>query len=77
MDWDAASTEALRTAGKMTPETTTRVHAGKYDSQNGESLYDLAIALQYGQGTGSPQLLKFLSEHVNVSYMTFDFQGAD
>lgn len=74
MDWDAASAEALRAAGKKTPETTTRVHAGKHDSQNGESIYDIAIALQYGQGTGSSQLLTFLSEHVNVSYMTSDFR---
>ena len=61
------SIEALRSPAGMTPESTTKVHAGKYDSQNGESLYDLAIASQYSQGTGSPQLLKFLSEHINVS----------
>ncbi|KGO51296.1 Pyridoxal phosphate-dependent transferase, major region, subdomain 2 [Penicillium expansum] len=65
MDWDAASTEGLKFGGSSTPETT-RFHAGKHDSQNGESIYDIAIALQYGQGTGSTQLLKFLSEHINL-----------
>lgn len=71
MDWDAASTEGLKFGGSSTPETT-RFHAGKHDSQNGESIYDIAIALQYGQGTGSTQLLKFLSEHINVSCVIFE-----
>jgi hypothetical protein len=31
------------------------------------STYDLAIALQYGQGIGSAQLLEFINEHVQAS----------
>ena len=42
------------------------VKIGKYDVLEGNSTYDLAIALNYGQGTGSAQLLRFVTEHTEV-----------
>lgn len=40
--------------------------AGKYDIREGKSLYDLEVCLNYGQATGSPQLLRFVTEHTEV-----------
>ena len=39
---------------------------GKYDVSEGHGLYDLSIALNYGQGTGSAQLLRFVTEHTEI-----------
>ncbi|KAK5147580.1 Aromatic/aminoadipate aminotransferase 1 [Rachicladosporium monterosium] len=39
---------------------------GKHDMAHGTSDYDLATALQYGQGHGSAQLLRFLVEHTEL-----------
>jgi aromatic amino acid aminotransferase I len=40
--------------------------AGKYDIREGKSLYDLSISLNYGQSTGSAQLLRFVTEHTEI-----------
>lgn len=48
------------------PEARHKVQAGKYDTRNGISNFDLSIALQYGQGTGSAQFLEHISDHVKV-----------
>jgi len=40
--------------------------SGKHDIPEGKSLYDLAVALNYGQSMGPPQLLRFLTEHTEV-----------
>ena len=53
------SEEETRIAGQ-------NVKIGKYDVLEGNSTYDLAIALNYGQGTGSAQLLRFVTEHTEV-----------
>lgn len=66
MSLEVGSTNAFATVGKETPASTTAIHAGKHDSSSGLSTYDLAIALQYGQGTGSAQLVKFMSDHVKM-----------
>ncbi|KAE8384969.1 PLP-dependent transferase [Aspergillus alliaceus] len=66
MDFDVPLSEAPKTDCEIAPKATAKIHAGKHDSKNGDSIYDIAIALQYGQGTGSTQLLKFLSEHVKI-----------
>jgi aromatic amino acid aminotransferase I len=44
----------------------TVITAGKYDIPEGKSAYDLAIALNYGQGTGSAQLLRYVTEHTEI-----------
>lgn len=66
IDFEVGSTDAFETVDKKIPDTTTSIHAGKHDSIAGTSIYDLAIGLQYGLGTGSKQLVKFLTEHVQV-----------
>jgi hypothetical protein len=67
MDFDVAtSTEIFETVREKIPESITRLRSGKHDTKNGLSIYDLAAALQYGQGTGSTQMLKFLTEHIKV-----------
>ncbi|OJJ79168.1 uncharacterized protein ASPGLDRAFT_181370 [Aspergillus glaucus CBS 516.65] len=66
MNLEVGSTNAFATVGKEAPASTTTIYAGKHDSSSGLSTYDLAIALQYGQGTGSAQLVKFMSDHVNI-----------
>ncbi|THC87818.1 hypothetical protein EYZ11_012732 [Aspergillus tanneri] len=54
----------------FSPEETrksgTVLHGGKSDIRQGKSLYDLEIALNYGQATGSPQLLRFVTEHTEL-----------
>jgi aromatic amino acid aminotransferase I / 2-aminoadipate transaminase len=42
------------------------VKTGKYDVSEGRGAYDLSIALNYGQGTGSAQLLRFITEHTEI-----------
>ena len=42
------------------------VHTGKYDASEGTGIYDLSIALNYGLGTGSAQLLRFVVEHTEI-----------
>lgn len=44
----------------------TVVKTGKYDVSHGEGSYDLSIALNYGQGVGSAQLLRFVVEHTEL-----------
>lgn len=45
---------------------TTTSKTGKYDIRQGKSAYDLAISMNYGHGTGSAQLLRFVTEHVEM-----------
>ena len=40
--------------------------AGKHDIAEETSLYDLHVALNYGQATGSPQMLRFVTEHTEI-----------
>ncbi len=40
--------------------------AGKHDIRNGKSLYDLEVCLNYGQATGSAQLIRFVTEHTEI-----------
>ncbi|TVY43480.1 Aromatic amino acid aminotransferase [Lachnellula occidentalis] len=40
--------------------------AGKYDVAEGRSAYDLSIALNYGLGTGSAQMIRFVTEHTEI-----------
>ena len=42
------------------------LRAGKHDVVEGKGLYDLEIALNYGLGAGSPQMLRFVTEHVEL-----------
>lgn len=44
------------------------VKAGKYDATRGDGIYDLSICLNYGQGTGSAQLLRFVVEHTEITH---------
>lgn len=43
-------------------------HIGKYDTSDGTSDYDISIAFNYGQATGSPQMMRWITEHVNLVY---------
>jgi aromatic amino acid aminotransferase I len=49
-----------------TKESGTTLRAGKYDVSEGHSAYDLSIALNYGLGTGSAQVLRFVTEHTEI-----------
>ncbi|KAI4133056.1 MAG: hypothetical protein LQ341_006205 [Variospora aurantia] len=42
------------------------VRAGKHDAVQGKSIYDIHIAFNYAQGTGSPQLVRFVTEHTEM-----------
>ena len=53
------SEEETRHSGTLT-------RAGKHDAAEGKSIYDLHIALNYGQATGSAQLLRFITEHTEI-----------
>ena len=39
---------------------------GKQDIADGNSIYDLHVALNYGQATGSAQMLRFVTEHTEI-----------
>ncbi|KAJ5129821.1 uncharacterized protein N7515_005860 [Penicillium bovifimosum] len=51
---------------EATRESGTVLHAGKHDIREGASLYDLEIALNYGQATGAAPLLRFVTEHTEI-----------
>jgi len=40
--------------------------AGKHDLEEGRSLFDITTAFNYGQGTGSAQLLRYIVEHTEL-----------
>ncbi len=42
------------------------LEVGKHDVAEGKGAYDLEIALNYGQGIGSAQMLRFVTEHVEI-----------
>lgn len=42
--------------------------AGKHDIPAGKSLFDLSVALNYGQAMGAPQLLRFCTEHTEICH---------
>ncbi|KAB8201742.1 Aminotransferase class I and II [Aspergillus parasiticus SU-1] len=52
----------------LSPDSLTAqtVSIGKYDVNNELSEYDLSIALNYGQSTGSPQMTRFITEHTEL-----------
>lgn len=39
---------------------------GKHDIAEGKSLYDMHVAFNYGQATGSIQLLRYVTEHTEM-----------
>jgi aromatic amino acid aminotransferase I len=51
---------------KQATETGTILSAGKYDVAEGKSVYDLAIALNYSLGTGSAQMIRWITEHTEI-----------
>ncbi|KAG5929429.1 hypothetical protein E4U42_005896 [Claviceps africana] len=53
------SEEDTRERGQM-------VAIGKYDVRDYGGVYDLSIALNYGQSTGSAQMMRFLTEHTEI-----------
>ncbi|KAL7628779.1 Aromatic/aminoadipate aminotransferase 1 [Parahypoxylon ruwenzoriense] len=42
------------------------VTVGKYDTREKDAVFDLAIALNYGQSIGSAQLLRWVTEHTEL-----------
>lgn len=42
------------------------VRIGKYDVRDRGATYDLSVALNYGQSTGSAQMMRFLTEHTEI-----------
>ena len=40
--------------------------AGKHDIAEGKSIYDIHVSFNYGQATGSAQLLRFVTEHTEI-----------
>ncbi|KAH8705212.1 putative aromatic aminotransferase Aro8 [Talaromyces proteolyticus] len=53
------SEEETRVSGRT-------VTAHKHDIREGRSLFDLEVALNYGQATGFAQLLRFVTEHTEI-----------
>ncbi|KAI9806945.1 MAG: Aromatic/aminoadipate aminotransferase 1 [Piccolia ochrophora] len=49
-----------------TRDSGTVLTVGKHDVAEGKGHYDLGIALNYGQGTGSAQMLRFVTEHTEI-----------
>lgn len=51
---------------KSTRESGVEVSMGKHDVKRGDRMYDLSIALNYGQSMGPPQMIRFLTEHTEI-----------
>lgn len=49
-----------------TSESGKVMHIGKHDVKEGKSAFDLSISLNYGQGTGSAQILRWITEHTEI-----------
>lgn len=49
-----------------TKELGVTLTAGKHDLAEGKSIYDIATAFNYGQGAGSAQLLRWITEHTEL-----------
>ncbi len=50
-----------------TKQNGTILRAGKYDaSETEDGVYDLSIALNYALGTGSAQMIRFVTEHTEI-----------
>jgi aromatic amino acid aminotransferase I / 2-aminoadipate transaminase len=63
---DVKVPEAPHFSEQETLETGVIRTAGKHDIREGKSLYDLEVCLNYGQATGSAQLLRFMTEHTEI-----------
>ncbi|KAF2705359.1 aromatic amino acid aminotransferase 1 [Pleomassaria siparia CBS 279.74] len=46
-----------------TQESGVVIKVGKHDLANNKSIFDIATAFNYGQGSGAAQLLRFVTEH--------------
>lgn len=57
---------APRFSEQDTLESGQTVTIGKYDVRDADAVYDLSIALNYGQSTGSAQMIRFLTEHTEI-----------
>lgn len=53
---------------KDTLESGQTVTIGKYDVRDKGADYDLSIGLNYGQATGSAQMIRYLTEHTEIVY---------
>lgn len=51
---------------QATKESGSILRAGKYDASEGDGVYDLAIAMNYGLGVGSAQVIRFVTEHTEM-----------
>jgi aromatic amino acid aminotransferase I len=49
-----------------TKESGVTLTAGKHDLAEGKSIFDIATAFNYGQGAGSAQLLRWITEHTEL-----------
>ena len=47
-------------------ERSVTISSDKYDMAEGKSIYDISVAFNYAQATGSPQLLRFITEHTEM-----------
>lgn len=49
-----------------TKESGVLLEAGKHDLVEDKSIFDIAVAFNYGQGTGAAQLLRWITEHTEL-----------
>lgn len=63
--WQAVSLDAVSTPGMENNLLHSRPTSTR-TCRKGEDAYDLGIALNYGYSAGSPQLLRFVTEHVEL-----------
>ncbi|KAH7124002.1 aromatic amino acid aminotransferase 1 [Dendryphion nanum] len=50
----------------QTKESGTVITAGRHDLAEGKSIFDISTAFNYGQGSGSAQLLRWITEHTEL-----------
>ncbi|KAF2020496.1 PLP-dependent transferase [Aaosphaeria arxii CBS 175.79] len=63
--WQTIQTSCL-SSDFYDPLTPPSLHLTTQPCVQGENAYDLALAMNYGHSTGSPQVLRFLTEHMEL-----------
>ncbi|KAJ3543634.1 hypothetical protein NM208_g3474 [Fusarium decemcellulare] len=60
------SAQSAETSQSTLNGNSNAIQSGKNDISDGRSVYDLSVALNYSQGSGSPQLLRWITEHTEI-----------
>lgn len=64
--WESVTFQCLQDAAAPAPGRSDENSTISMKASKGESAFDLAVAMNYGYSAGSPQALRFVTEHVEL-----------